>query len=122
MQDNPLVIECFDFNSNGNHVLIGLLFQFSLSYNVSCFIYFRLVILAGSYILNLQFVVDSKLQKSVADLEKLQKEKIGANFIFPSSRNRAHDKVFVSYLEIVFSYTLHVPDAQKPWYLSMYRF
>ncbi|XP_028112787.1 protein BONZAI 3-like isoform X2 [Camellia sinensis] len=56
-QDNPLVIECFDFNSNGNHVLIG------------------------------------KLQKSVADLEKLQKEKIGANFIFPSSRNRAHDKV-----------------------------
>ncbi|CAL5379060.1 unnamed protein product [Camellia sinensis] len=56
-KDNPLVIECFDFNSNGNHVLIG------------------------------------KLQKSVADLEKLQKEKIGANFIFPSSRNRAHDKV-----------------------------
>ncbi|THG20274.1 hypothetical protein TEA_013336 [Camellia sinensis var. sinensis] len=51
-KDNPLVIECFDFNSNGNHVLIG------------------------------------KLQKSVADLEK-----IGANFIFPSSRNRAHDKV-----------------------------
>ncbi|CAL5380948.1 unnamed protein product [Camellia sinensis] len=60
-KDNPLVIECFDFNSNGNHVLI--------------------------------FVVNSKLQKSVADLEKLQKEKIGANFIFPSSRNRAHDKV-----------------------------
>ncbi|GMP40514.1 hypothetical protein CsSME_00010936 [Camellia sinensis var. sinensis] len=56
-KDNPLVIECFDFNSNGNHVLIG------------------------------------KIQKSVADLEKLQKEKIGANFIFPSSRNRAHDKV-----------------------------
>ncbi|CAL5379056.1 unnamed protein product [Camellia sinensis] len=68
-KDNPLVIECFDFNSNGNHVLIG------------------------SYILNLQFVVNSKLQKSVADLEKLRKEKIGANFIFPSSRNRAHDKV-----------------------------
>ncbi|CAL5380950.1 unnamed protein product [Camellia sinensis] len=60
-KDNPLVIECFDFNSNGNHVLI--------------------------------FVVNSKIQKSVADLEKLQKEKIGANFIFPSSRNRAHDKV-----------------------------
>ncbi|KAL7205039.1 hypothetical protein ACSBR2_018042 [Camellia fascicularis] len=56
-KDNPLVIECFDFNSDGNHVLIG------------------------------------KLQKSVADLEKLQKEKIGANFIFPPSRNRAHDKV-----------------------------
>ncbi|CAL5379068.1 unnamed protein product [Camellia sinensis] len=60
-KDNPLVIECFDFNSDGNHVLI--------------------------------FVVNSKLQKSVADLEKLQKEKIGANFIFPPSRNRAHDKV-----------------------------
>ncbi|KAH7543165.1 hypothetical protein FEM48_Zijuj02G0154200 [Ziziphus jujuba var. spinosa] len=54
--DNPLVIECFDFNSNGNHVLIG------------------------------------KLQKSVADLEKLYKTKTGANFIFPSSHH-GHEKV-----------------------------
>ncbi|RVW84693.1 Protein BONZAI 3 [Vitis vinifera] len=38
--DNPLVIECFDFNTSGNHVLIG------------------------------------KLQKSVADLEKLHKQKL----------------------------------------------
>ncbi|KAL6329570.1 hypothetical protein AAG906_022147 [Vitis piasezkii] len=46
-KDNPLVIECFDFNTSGNHVLIG------------------------------------KLQKSVADLEKLHKQKTGASFILP---------------------------------------
>ncbi|KAK9919707.1 hypothetical protein M0R45_028288 [Rubus argutus] len=40
-KDNPLIIECFDFNTNGNHVLIG------------------------------------KLQKSVADLERLYKKKVG---------------------------------------------
>ncbi|XP_059648597.1 protein BONZAI 3-like isoform X2 [Cornus florida] len=55
-KDNPLVIECFDFNSSGNHVLIG------------------------------------KMQKSVKDLEKLHKEKIGANFIIPSAR-QGHEKV-----------------------------
>ncbi|XP_061348498.1 protein BONZAI 3-like [Gastrolobium bilobum] len=48
-KDNPLVIECFDFNSSGDHVLIG------------------------------------KLQKSVADLEKLYK---GANFFLPSKHHR----------------------------------
>ncbi|GFY94832.1 calcium-dependent phospholipid-binding Copine family protein [Actinidia rufa] len=56
-KDNPLIIECFDFNSSGNHVLIG------------------------------------KLQKSVVDLEKLHKEKMGVNFILPPSRHRAHEKV-----------------------------
>ncbi|RVX18722.1 Protein BONZAI 3 [Vitis vinifera] len=55
--DNPLVIECFDFNSSGNHVLIG------------------------------------KLQKSVADLEKLHKQKTGASFILPSSAQHGHEKV-----------------------------
>ncbi|KAL5566183.1 hypothetical protein UlMin_029347 [Ulmus minor] len=55
-KDNPLIIECFDFNSNGNHDLIG------------------------------------KLQKSVADLEKLCMEKSGAHFVFPSSRH-GRDKV-----------------------------
>uniref|UniRef100_A0A7N2L9Q9 C2 domain-containing protein n=2 Tax=Quercus lobata TaxID=97700 RepID=A0A7N2L9Q9_QUELO len=55
-KDNPLIIECFDFNSNGNHVLIG------------------------------------KLQKSVANLEKLHKERSGANLTLPSS-HRGHDKV-----------------------------
>ncbi|XP_024195065.1 protein BONZAI 3 isoform X1 [Rosa chinensis] len=54
-KDNPLVIECFDFNSNGNHVLIG------------------------------------KLQKSVADLERLYKERSGVNFVVPSSHG--HEKV-----------------------------
>ncbi|KAA8545038.1 hypothetical protein F0562_019863 [Nyssa sinensis] len=54
-KDNPLVIECFDFNSSGNHVLIG------------------------------------KLQKSVGDLEKLHKDKIGANFILPA--HWGHEKV-----------------------------
>ncbi|CBI34303.3 unnamed protein product, partial [Vitis vinifera] len=56
-KDNPLVIECFDFNSSGNHVLIG------------------------------------KLQKSVADLEKLHKQKTGASFILPSSAQHGHEKV-----------------------------
>nr|CAN68494.1 hypothetical protein VITISV_022266 [Vitis vinifera] len=55
--DNPLVIECFDFNTSGNHVLIG------------------------------------KLQKSVADLEKLHKQKTGASFILPSSAQHGHEKV-----------------------------
>nr|CAN65570.1 hypothetical protein VITISV_025897 [Vitis vinifera] len=57
IEDNPLVIECFDFNSSGNHVLIG------------------------------------KLQKSVADLEKLHKQKTGASFILPSSAQHGHEKV-----------------------------
>uniref|UniRef100_A0A2N9GI06 C2 domain-containing protein n=1 Tax=Fagus sylvatica TaxID=28930 RepID=A0A2N9GI06_FAGSY len=55
-KDNPLIIECFDFNSSGNHVLIG------------------------------------KLQKSVADLEKLHKDRSGANLTFPSS-HQGHEKV-----------------------------
>ncbi|WOH04514.1 hypothetical protein DCAR_0623923 [Daucus carota subsp. sativus] len=49
-KENPLLIECFDFNSNGDHILIG------------------------------------KLQKSVADFERLNKEKVGENFILPSRR------------------------------------
>lgn len=56
-KDNPLVIECFDFNSSGGHVLVG------------------------------------KLKKSVADLEKLHKEKVGANFILPPSGHHHHEKV-----------------------------
>ncbi|OIV95133.1 hypothetical protein TanjilG_21523 [Lupinus angustifolius] len=55
-KENPLIIECFDFNSNGNHVLVG------------------------------------KMQKSIVDLEKLNKEKIGANFVIPSS-NHSKEKV-----------------------------
>ncbi|KAG5232530.1 protein BONZAI [Salix suchowensis] len=54
-KENPLVIECFDFNSSGNHVLIG------------------------------------KLQKSVADLETLHREKNGANFVIQTSHG--HEKV-----------------------------
>ncbi|VVA12788.1 PREDICTED: BONZAI [Prunus dulcis] len=55
-KDTPLVFECFDFNINGDHVLIG------------------------------------KIQKSVADLEKLYKERSGVNFFFPTSR-QGHEKV-----------------------------
>ncbi|XP_030961113.1 protein BONZAI 3-like isoform X2 [Quercus lobata] len=55
-KDNPLIIECFDFNSSGNHVLIG------------------------------------KLQKSMADLEKLHIERSGANLTLPSSHH-GHEKV-----------------------------
>ncbi|KAK1395537.1 Calcium-dependent phospholipid-binding protein [Heracleum sosnowskyi] len=55
-KDNPLLIECFDFNSNGDHILIG------------------------------------KLQKSVADFERLHKEKVGENFILPS-RRKGREKV-----------------------------
>ncbi|XP_071709843.1 protein BONZAI 3-like isoform X2 [Rutidosis leptorrhynchoides] len=56
-KDNPLVVECFDFNSNGNHTLIG------------------------------------KLQTSIEALEKLYNAKAGANFVFPSSHQRGHEKV-----------------------------
>ncbi|XP_058740583.1 protein BONZAI 3-like isoform X2 [Vicia villosa] len=55
-KDNPLVIECFDFNSSGNHVLIG------------------------------------KLQKSIADLEKLYQERKGVNFVMPS-KHHGQEKV-----------------------------
>ncbi|KAM4108515.1 hypothetical protein ACB094_03G050700 [Castanea mollissima] len=55
-KDNPLIIECFDFNSSGNHVLIG------------------------------------KLQKSMADLEKLHIERSGANLTLPSPHH-GHEKV-----------------------------
>ncbi|KAH7846485.1 hypothetical protein Vadar_014529 [Vaccinium darrowii] len=61
-KENPLVIECFDFNGDGNHVLIG------------------------------------KLQKSVADLEKINNDKVGANLISPPSRLRNHEKVLKSQL------------------------
>ncbi|KAI3762536.1 hypothetical protein L1987_52966 [Smallanthus sonchifolius] len=56
-KDNPLVIECFDFNSNGNHTFIG------------------------------------KLHTSIQDLENLYKANAGANFVFPSSRHKDHEKV-----------------------------
>ncbi|KAM5578294.1 protein BONZAI 3-like [Rosa sericea] len=56
-KDNPLVIECFDFNSNGKHVLIG------------------------------------KLQKSVADLEKLYNEKSCINFVIQPSSRHGHEKL-----------------------------
>ncbi|KHG03458.1 Protein BONZAI 3 -like protein [Gossypium arboreum] len=51
-EDNPLRIECFDFNSNGNHVLIG------------------------------------QLHKSVSELEKLHKDRSGANLVFPTHRGQ----------------------------------
>ncbi|KAM7472735.1 hypothetical protein LguiA_010918 [Lonicera macranthoides] len=56
-KDNPLIIECFDFNTSGDHAFIG------------------------------------KLQKSIADLERLHKEKVGANFVLPSSSRRRREKV-----------------------------
>ncbi|KAL8199623.1 hypothetical protein R6Q57_013191 [Mikania cordata] len=56
-KDNPLVIECFDFNSNGNHTFIG------------------------------------KLHTSIQGLENLYKANVGANFVFPSSHHKDHEKV-----------------------------
>ncbi|KAF6176595.1 hypothetical protein GIB67_034457 [Kingdonia uniflora] len=51
-KDNPLIIECFDFNSSGSHQLIG------------------------------------KIQSSVADLEKLHREKTGTHFHVASSLHK----------------------------------
>ncbi|XP_042500146.1 protein BONZAI 1-like [Macadamia integrifolia] len=48
-KDSPLIAECFNFNSNGKHDLIG------------------------------------KLQKSLAELEKLHNYGVGENFIFPTA-------------------------------------
>ncbi|KAF9623170.1 hypothetical protein IFM89_037751 [Coptis chinensis] len=56
-KDNPLIVECFDFNSSGNHELIGT------------------------------------LQQSVADLERLYREKSGVNYQIPSSVRKQHMKV-----------------------------
>ncbi|KAK2640684.1 hypothetical protein Ddye_028479 [Dipteronia dyeriana] len=62
-KENPLIIECFDFNTSGNHVLIG------------------------------------KIQKSVADLQKLHQDLSGANFVLPSA-HRKHEKILKSQLFI----------------------
>ncbi|GAU11572.1 hypothetical protein TSUD_345630 [Trifolium subterraneum] len=67
-KETPLVIECFDFNRNGNHVLIGF------------------------KILTSKFVAIRKMQKSIADLEKLCHERKGANFVVPSKR-KGQEKV-----------------------------
>lgn len=56
-KENPLIIECFDFDSSGNHQFIG------------------------------------KLQKSMADLERLHSGRDGANFVIPSSHHHGHEKV-----------------------------
>lgn len=56
-KDNPLVIECLDFEDSGKHELIG------------------------------------KLQKSVADLEKLFQDRVGTNFLKPSSGRHEHMKL-----------------------------
>lgn len=56
-KENPLVIECFDFNKNGVHELLG------------------------------------KFQGSIADLDKLSQQKLGANFYRPSSVNHDHQKI-----------------------------
>ncbi|XP_073113970.1 protein BONZAI 3 isoform X2 [Elaeis guineensis] len=56
-KENPLIIECFDFNANGKHALLG------------------------------------ELQGSMAELEKLSREKIGAHFYVPSSVRQGHKKV-----------------------------
>ncbi|KAK1318349.1 Protein BONZAI 3 [Acorus calamus] len=61
-KDNPLIIECFDFNSNGKHELIG------------------------------------KLQKSVADLEKLHEERTGVHLFYPSTDGQDHQKMLKSQL------------------------
>ncbi|TXG65741.1 hypothetical protein EZV62_007016 [Acer yangbiense] len=60
-KENPLIIECFDFNTSGNHVLLG------------------------------------KIQKSVANLQKLHLEQSGANLVLPSA-HRNHEKVLKSQL------------------------
>ncbi|XP_010921847.1 protein BONZAI 3 isoform X1 [Elaeis guineensis] len=56
-KENPLIIECFDFNANGKHALLG------------------------------------ELQGSMAELEKLSREKIGAHFYVPSSVRQGHKKM-----------------------------
>lgn len=62
-KDNPLTIECFNFNSNGKHDLIG------------------------------------KIQKSLADLEKLHSSGQGENFFLPTAvGNNHHNKVLKSQL------------------------
>ncbi|KAK0602450.1 hypothetical protein LWI29_033509 [Acer saccharum] len=63
-KENPLIIECFDFNTSGNHVLLG------------------------------------KIQKSVADMQKLRLEQSGANFVLPSAQ-RNHEKAIMEVGEVI---------------------
>lgn len=44
------------------------------------------------------FIVDSKMQTSILELEKLYNTKAGANFVYPSSRHRDHEKVHCVHL------------------------
>ncbi|MQM17258.1 hypothetical protein Taro_050228, partial [Colocasia esculenta] len=62
--DNPLIIECYDFNSNGKHVLIG------------------------------------KLQKTIAELEKLYNERTGTNLYAPSSISNEQKRILKSQLHV----------------------
>ncbi|KAG6646185.1 hypothetical protein CIPAW_08G175900 [Carya illinoinensis] len=64
LPDNPLIIECFDFNSNGKHSLIG------------------------------------KLQKSMADLEKLHEGRSGANLTIKSHHGHKKKEQY-SFLDYV---------------------
>ncbi|KAK0602311.1 hypothetical protein LWI29_032211 [Acer saccharum] len=63
-KENPLIIECFDFNTSGNHVLLG------------------------------------KIQKSMADLQKLHQEQSGANFVLPSAHHN-HEKTIMEVGEVI---------------------
>ncbi|URE03894.1 Copine [Musa troglodytarum] len=63
--DNPLIIECFDFNSSGKHDLIG------------------------------------KLQTSMSDLEKLGREKNGANFYVSSVARPDNKKAIIGVGEVL---------------------
>ncbi|KAK3023614.1 hypothetical protein RJ639_043882 [Escallonia herrerae] len=67
---NPLVIECFDFKNSGDHLDSSVFNSF-----------------------HVRFIMNSKLQKSVADLEKIYEEKVGAHFTIPSSGHPGHEKV-----------------------------
>lgn len=63
-----------------------------------------------------------KIQKSVADLEKLYKERSGVNFVFPTSR-QGHEKVFILhshswYFMSMFSHFSFIKCQHRFWRAS----
>lgn len=82
MQDTPLIIECFNFNSNGKHDLIGYSFSFVLSFSLQSYIDQNIKVVC-------LFVI-RKVQKSLADLEKLHSSGQGENLLVPTGHNHAN--------------------------------
>lgn len=81
-QDSPFLIECFDFNTSGNHVLIGYVIHYLFMFLSS----FTKDIINNIY-------MNRKLQQTMGDLENLHITRASANLMSLPSHFRGVEKV-----------------------------